>query len=160
MHFIFGKITIFIFFFLYPITSQTNNVDEKKFFSTKFNEVNIRNGPGINYFIIGKHLKKGLPLLVVGEFDNWKRIVNFLGVEGWVANSQISKKRYGITIVKESEIKSFPKKNSKVLMILGEKINFPIQKCSNDWCKIKYNNKTGWIEKKNFWGVFKKEIFN
>ena len=145
---------------LYPITSKTNNVDVKKFFSTKFNEVNIRNGPGINYFIIGKHLKKGLPLLVIGEFDNWKRIVNFLGVEGWVANSQISKKRFGITVVKRSEIKSFPKNNSKVLMVLGEKINFPIQKCNKEWCRIKYNNITGWVEKKNFWGVLEREVFN
>ena len=69
----FVKFTLIPLILFYPIINYGESGYAKKFFSTKFNEVNVRNGPGKNYYVIGKHLKKGLPVLVTGEFDNWKK---------------------------------------------------------------------------------------
>ena len=63
--------------------------------------------------------------MVTGEFDNWKKIVNYLGKEGWIANSQLSKNRYGITN-KEIFLRSFPKLESKSLLIIEKNVNFKI----------------------------------
>lgn len=117
----------------------------------------MRNGPGINYFVVGKFLKKGIPVLVVGEFEGWKRTINFLGNEGWISNSQLSKKRYGIIIKESVEMKSFPKKEAKTKLILGKNLNFKIKRCIIDWCKIKIGTKSGWIKRENFWGILDKE---
>ena len=147
-----------ILFNLHPITVYPESDGIKKFFSTKYDEVNIRNGPGKNYYVIGKHFKKGLPVLVVNEFDGWKRIINFLGKEGWVSNSQLSKKRFGIT-KKKTFLKSFPKSDSTNQFLLGKHLNFKIIKCLKEWCKTKIKKTNGWIRKDSFWGVFKDEEF-
>ena len=86
-----------------------------------------------------------------------KRIINFLGNEGWVSKSQLSKKRYGIIIKESVEMKSFPKKKAKTKLILGKNLNFRIKKCIIDWCKIKVGAKNGWIKKEAFWGILDKE---
>ena len=152
MHF-FYKFIIFIYI-IHPQISFTKPEKIKKFYSTKYNEVNVRNGPGVNYFIVGKFLKKGIPVLVIDEFQGWKRIINFLGKEGWISDSQLSKKKYGITTKSNVAMKSFPKKNSKTKLILGNNLNFKIKKCINNWCKISVKNKIGWVSKSDFWGVF------
>ena len=154
----FVKFTLILLILFYPITHYGESGYAKKFFSTKFNEVNVRNGPGKNYYVIGKHLKKGLPILVTGEFDNWKKIVNYLGKEGWIANSQLSKDRYGITN-KEIFLRSFPKLESKSLFIIEKNVNFKISSCRRNWCKTDISNLSGWIKKEDFWGVFKEETF-
>lgn len=155
MH-VFFKVLI-LTYIIHPTLSFTKPEKIKKFYSTKYNEVNVRNGPGTNYFVVGKFLKKGIPVLVVGEFEGWKRTINFLGNEGWISNSQLSKKRYGIIIKESVEMKSFPKKKAKTKLILGKNLNFKIKRCIIDWCKIKVRSKSGWIKKDNFWGILDKE---
>ena len=142
-----------------PSIILSDSDDIKKFFSTKYNEVNVRNGPGKNFYVIGKHLKKGLPILIIGEFDNWKRVVNYLGKEGWIASTQLSKKRFGI-ITKETFLKSFPNLNSKNQLLLKKNVNFKIIKCRKNWCETKIADSTGWLNKKDFWGVFREEVFD
>ena len=127
MHFILRL--IILFYIIHPEVLFTKPEKIKEFYSTKYNEVNVRNGPGINYFVIGKFLKKGLPVLVVGEFEGWKRIVNFLGKEGWISNSQLSTIRYGIVIEENVRMKSFPMLASKTKLLLGKYLNFRIKKC-------------------------------
>ena len=99
-----------------------------------------------------------MPILVTGEFDNWKKIVNYLGKEGWIANSQLSKDRYGITN-KEIFLRSCPKLESKSLLIIEKNVNFKISSCRTNWCKTHISNLSGWIRKEDFWGVFKEETF-
>ena len=54
-----------------------HSLEKKIFFSTKYNEVNLRNGPGVNHLLIYKILKKGYPLLVIEKFENWYRVIDF-----------------------------------------------------------------------------------
>jgi len=61
------------------------------FFSTKFNEVNVRNGPGLNHLLLYKILVKGYPLKEISEFENWKKVQDFSGRIGWISKSQLSR---------------------------------------------------------------------
>ena len=38
---------------------------KNKYLTTRYNEVNVRNGPGLNNLILFKILKKGYPLLII-----------------------------------------------------------------------------------------------
>ena len=69
-----------------------------KFLSTKFNEVNVRNGPGLNHLLKYKILVEGYPLRVIDEFENWKKVEDFNGKFGWVSSSQLSIKKSIITL--------------------------------------------------------------
>ena len=77
------------------------------FFSTKYNEDNVRNGPGLNHLLIYKILIKGYPLKVISEFDNWKKVRDFSGRVGWISKSQLTSERYVITIIPDQYLYKF-----------------------------------------------------
>jgi SH3-like domain-containing protein len=145
----------FILFFglCLNIPSNICQAEKKKIFlTTKFNEVNIRNGPGLNHLRIYKILKKGYPLRVLDEFENWRKIIDVNGVAGWVSNSQLSKKEY--VIVKEIEeiIYKFPTKKSKRIAIIRKNFVVKVKKCGKSWCSIREGKIKGWIKKDSLWG--------
>ena len=47
--------------------------------TTKYNEVNVRNGPGLNHLKVYKIFRKGYPLKVTKEFENWKKVSDYRG---------------------------------------------------------------------------------
>ncbi len=151
---------IFILLSIIFFTIAQINASEKQIFqSTKFDRVNVRKGPGLNYNVTHQFLREGIPLLVKKEFENWKMIEDFEKETGWVSKSQLSNKRYGIILNKESSVKILPDTQTKNLILLKNKVIFEILKCKVDWCKIKIKKYKGWIKKSDFWGVSEEEIF-
>ncbi len=55
-----------------------------RFVSLKASRVNVRVGPGADYKVAWVFVKPGLPLEVVQEYDNWRRIRDSDGSMGWV----------------------------------------------------------------------------
>lgn len=119
--------------------------------TTKFNEVNVRNGPGLNHLKIYKILKKGYPLLVIEVFENWKRVVDINGINGWVANSQLSEKPYAIVEVIEDYLYKFPLEKSKKTALVKKNFVFEKERCNQKWCLVKNDNIKGWIKKSSLW---------
>jgi len=63
---------------------------------TKYDEVNLRNGPGLNKLVLFKILKKGYPVKVLEEFESWYKIIDYQKREGWISKTQLIKTLYGI----------------------------------------------------------------
>ena len=122
------------------------------FLSTKYNEVNIRKGPGKNHYVIGIFQKKGIPLKIIDSFDTWLKVEDYEGETGWVSKSQLSEKKFGI-VLKEVKLQQFPKKNSKELALIKKNILIKVKKCKIDWCHVNVENFSGWIEIDKFWGA-------
>ena len=137
--------------FIIFIPEQNFSIDKKIFFSTKYNEVNVRNGPGKNHLIIYKIFNKGYPLVLLDEFDSWKKVTDFKNRVGWISMSQLSKDKFGITNNK-SILYMFPNAEQKIVAELGYSLTFKITKCRAEWCKIDVDGISGWIQKSKFWG--------
>src|SRR6476619_7352914 len=58
-----------------------------RFVSLKSNDVNVRRGPGQEYDVAYTYVRAGLPVEITQEFDNWRKIRDSDGVEGWVFHS-------------------------------------------------------------------------
>ena len=119
---------------------------------TKYDEVNLRNGPGLNKLVLFKILKKGYPVKVLEEFESWYKIIDYQKREGWISKTQLTKTLYGI-IVKKDRIYKFPNMQSKQLALAKENYILKILKCKKDWCKIEDTQVTGWIKKESLWGI-------
>jgi len=126
-------------------------LEKKKFLSTRYNEVNVRKGPGKNHYITSIFLKKCIPLKIITTFDSWVKIIDFDGDIGWISKSQLSEKKCGI-IMKDAHLYSFPNIESKKNAILKKDLIIKVKKCKKHWCKIKHKNFSGWVEKNFFWG--------
>src|SRR5690606_41387164 len=64
-----------------------------RFVSLRANEVNLRAGPGMQYPIEWVYRRPDLPVEVIDEFDNWRKLRDWEGTEGWVHSSMIQAKR-------------------------------------------------------------------
>ena len=67
-----------------------------RFVSLKSGRVNSRIGPGLNYGVDWMYLKPGLPMEIVQEYDNWRRVRDSDGAEGWINQSLLSGRRTAI----------------------------------------------------------------
>ena len=127
---------------------------KNKYLSTKYNEVNLRNGPGLNQLVLYKILIKGYPVEVTEVYENWYKVTDHKKRVGWISKTQLSEVNYGILIKNSEKLYKFPNKNSKQIALVKENYILKILKCKNEWCKVEDKNLSGWILKKSLWGFF------
>tara|TARA_B100001115_G_C15485601_1_gene229341 strand:- start:35 stop:505 length:471 start_codon:yes stop_codon:yes gene_type:complete len=125
---------------------------KKKIMSTKYNEVNVRNGPGLNHLVIYKIFKKGYPLKIISNFENWSKISDVDGIEGWISNSQLTSKKYVIITSNYEFLYKFPNTKSKKIAKVMKNFVLENKKCNLDWCFVKEKEIEGWVRKNGIWG--------
>ena len=67
-----------------------------RFVCLKSDRVNLRIGPGRDYPVQWLYVKPGLPVEIIQEYDNWRRIRDADGTEGWVLQTLLTGKRSAI----------------------------------------------------------------
>ena len=141
-----------IFFILFFFLNINILFAEEYFLTLKNSTVNLRQGPSFDYPIKIIYKKKYLPVLVLDNSDNFRKIKDHENNTGWIHRSQLSKKKAALTykdqviMFKNSTIFSTP------LAVLEKGRLCVISKCNDVWCKIKTNQYSGWVKKKNLRG--------
>ena len=141
-------IVTFIIFF-----TTVNFLSSEEYFSTlRYNNVNLRQGPSKDYPVKIFYKKKYLPVLVQDISDNYRKIKDHENNTGWIHVSQLSKKKAALIL--DNRVVMFKSSTiySKPLATLEKGRLCLITKCKDDWCKIKVEKYSGWIEKKSLWG--------
>ena len=77
------------------VTRGPSGLPLPRFVSLKSGKVNSRIGPGVNYSVDWMYLKPGLPMEIIQEYDNWRRVRDSDGAEGWINQSLLSGRRTG-----------------------------------------------------------------
>lgn len=131
-----------------------------RFVSLKSAKVNSRIGPGVTYGVDWLYLKAGLPMEIIQEFDNWRRVRDSDGAEGWINQSLLSGKRTAIAAPwqkgKKSQINLLEQPASKAatVAIVEPGVIGQIESCNGDWCEMTFDGHTGWIAQSLIWGAY------
>ncbi|MEL6747358.1 MAG: SH3 domain-containing protein [Pseudomonadota bacterium] len=64
-----------------------------RFASLKSSRVHVRTGPATTYPIAWVFRRQGMPVEVIDEVDNWRRIRDSEGVTGWIFGPLLSRRR-------------------------------------------------------------------
>ena len=64
-----------------------------RFVSLKSDKVNVRKGPSTDQAIVWVFNRAGLPVEVIAESENWRRVRDSEGADGWVLHSLLSGRR-------------------------------------------------------------------
>jgi len=77
-----------------------------RFVSLKADRVNVRTGPNKDQDVRWVYTRAGMPVEITAEFDNWRRIRDWEGSEGWVYHSLLSGKRTAVVVptLKDGEL--------------------------------------------------------
>ena len=147
-------IKIIILNFILLIT-LINFLSAEEYFSTlRYNNVNLRQGPSIDYPVKIFYKKKYLPVLIQDASDNFRKIKDHENNTGWIHVSQLSKRKAALALKDQVIIFKNPTVFSKPLAVLEKGRLCMISKCKDAWCKIKVEKYSGWVKKKDLWGNF------
>ncbi len=124
-----------------------------KLVSVKTSKANLRYGPGKIYPIKLIFIKKDIPLLVIDNFDHWRKVLTSKNTVGWIHKSQLTVKHRSI-ILKQDYLRKKPQLTSKKIAFLYNNVNVSVVKCKLYWCKITLKTRkfSGWYIKKFLWG--------
>ena len=145
------KVILFLLL-LFTFNVYSIEVPEETFVSIGSDEVNLRAGPGNEYPIKYVYQLKDMPLMVLGESDNWYKVKDKDNEEAWVSKNLTTKKRTLIVVNGTQIMYKKPDSKSKPLLRIEENVVLKYNKCVDGWCKVDIAGKTGWIEKNGIWG--------
>ena len=131
-----------------------------RFASLRSDEVNVRTGPNTRYPIDWVFKRKPMPVEIVAEYENWRKIRDWQGASGWVHQSLLSGKRSFIVPAKAASLHKTPAASAEVVAKLEPEVVGEIRSCVGDWCRVKVPTTSGWIERTSMWGVYKSEPIN
>ncbi|WP_425068888.1 SH3 domain-containing protein [Reyranella sp.] len=122
--------------------------------------MNVRTGPGARYPVDWVFKRKAMPVEIVAEYENWRKIRDWQGASGWVHQSLLTGKRSFIIAAKTASLHKTPAASAEVLAKLEPEVLGEIRSCAGDWCRVKVSGVNGWIERSDMWGVYKSEPIN
>lgn len=125
------------------------------------NLINARSGPGSRYQIEWVYKQKNAPVEIIAEFDLWRKIRDWEGSVAWVHKSMLNNKRWiKITAPETANVFAKPQAEAKIIARAESEVIGQIEKCppSTEFCLIKFDSIEGWVNKKDFFGVYPKEV--
>ncbi len=133
-----------------------------RFVSLSRDETNVRTGPGQKYPVKWVIQKADLPVEIVLEYGNWRKIKDHEEQEGWVYHTLLSGKRTALimgVVAVNAYTKPIKNNDSKSIVSLQlEPLSLvEIDRCEDRWCEIKAGGFSGWIERNLLWGVYEHE---
>ena len=131
-----------------------------RFASLRSDEVNVRTGPGTRYPVDWVFKRKGMPVEIVAEYENWRKIRDWQGASGWVHQSLLTGKRSFIIPTRPAAVHKTPAAAAEVVAKLEPEVMGEIRSCSGEWCRIRVSGVSGWLERTELWGVYKSEPIN
>jgi SH3-like domain-containing protein len=132
-----------------------------RFVSLKADKVNMHIGPAKTYETKWLYQRQGLPVEITAESENWRRIRDSDGTEGWVYHSLLSGKRTGLVTAKQPDelvaVHAKPDAESAVTAKLERGVVAVVKRCEDGWCSISGRGFEGWIQQVRMWGVYPNE---
>jgi len=132
-----------------------------RFVSLKAGRVNVRIGPGEDYKIAWVFTRPGLPIEIIQEFDNWRRIRDSDGTVGWVFQSLLSGKRTAVVAPWANDeprpIRASALPDARITAYLSPGVMADIDYCEGGWCQLSGEEFEGWIAQEQLWGVYPNE---
>lgn len=133
-----------------------------RFVSLRADTVNLRTGPGSRYPILDVYKKKGYPLEIIGEFEQWRHVRDFSGEEGWVHQRMVNGTRNVIVQGAQRILRASADSGAAPVAKLDPGVLAHLLECGASWCRIEVQTGSsdvkGWLTRNEIWGVLPGEI--
>ena len=139
----------------------TSGLPVPRYVSLKSDHVNVRAGPTKDNDVAWVYTRPGLPVEITAEFENWRRVRDSEGAEGWVYHSLLSGRRTAVVTMKKKDdlapLYDRADQTSTVAARLQAGVVAQVKKCEQGWCRIAGDGFDGWIQQERLWGVYADE---
>ena len=140
---------------------STSGLPVPRYVSLKSDHVNVRAGPTNDNDVAWVYTRSGLPVEITAEFENWRRVRDSEGAEGWVYHSLLSGRRTAVITMKTKDdlasLYDRPDPAGRVSARLQAGVVAQVKRCATGWCRVTGNGFDGWIEQQRHWGDYADE---
>lgn len=142
-----------------------------RYVSLKTDRVNMREGPSTDHGTRWVYQRAGLPVEIIAEFENWRRIRDPEGEDGWVWHSLLSGRRTAIVAPWDRDVErtvdliEHPESGARVLARVQPGVVAGVSRCSDAWCRLAVTAEqgdeiVGFMRQDELWGVYPNETFD
>ena len=139
------------------LTVRGSGLPVPRYVTLKFDEANLRAGPGREYPVLWQYRQAGLPLMVDAEFGIWRKVVDHDGTAGWMHGSVLSLRRMALVQTNMAKIYANPDETSDVVALAERQALMELQSCPKAWCRVASDDVRGWIKRQVVWGILETE---
>lgn len=137
-----------------PERQTPSGMPVPRYVSLKFDKVNARSGPGDDHKLLFVYRVRGLPLQVVAETSEWRRVCDPEGTLAWVHKRVTDGRRMTMNTTPQAvALLKRPKDGFKPAAYLNPRALATLDRCDKGWCKVKADHATGWVREGALWGT-------
>jgi len=129
-----------------------------RFMSVKQSPANVRRGPSSEHEILWVYRHPRLPVEVIAEHQDWRRIRDWEGDEGWVYQALLTSRRSVIVVGQPATLRSGPELTAPAVAIAEPGVVADLVACAGGWCEIDADGHDGWVDRAAIWGVYPDEV--
>ncbi len=116
--------------------------------------VNARVGPGEDYKALWTFQAHGVPLQVVEESGDWRRVCDPEGGLAWVRARALDSRRTVMRIaLSDLPMRRAPSMEAKATAVLAARATAQLLTCKAGWCRISVDHASGWVRADEVWGA-------
>jgi SH3-like domain-containing protein len=143
--------------------SGQSHLPVPRFVSLKSDRVNVRRGPSTDQAIVWVFSRAGLPVEVIAESDNWRRVRDSEGADGWVFHGLLSGRRTALIAPWSKDHESVPlygRKSTSAQPVaeLAPNVLGNVLSCDGEWCELSIDDYSGYVQQEQLWGVYRGEV--
>lgn len=141
-----------------PALGPETNLPVPRFVSLNAAEANVRRGPSLSHRIDWVFKRRNMPLQLVAEYDQWRRVIDRDGQGGWIHYSLLSGARMALVELDQTPLRARPDPAAAVTALLETGVIGRLGACDPDWCNLSAGGFRGWVPKSTIWGVTPEEL--
>jgi SH3-like domain-containing protein len=121
--------------------------------SLKFDKVNARAGPGDDHRLLWVYRVRNLPVQVIQETTDWRRVCDPDGGLAWVHKRTTNGERTAMNLNASAlPLAAGPNTGAAVRALWTPRSLGALKQCKGGWCQVQVGDARGWVRQGAVWG--------
>lgn len=160
MKFLHSLVFFLMVFCFGNVFSKPSGLPIPRFVSLRSSEVNLRVGPGNHFPTEWVYRRTNLPVEVVAEFGDWRKVRDMDATQGWIHRALLSGHRYVVVLDDKTPLRVSDDEDATKVAELQVGLLAKLQKCRGAFCYIQVRQAVsykGWVSRSSLWGIGEKD---
>ncbi|MBC7431395.1 MAG: hypothetical protein H7345_04945 [Rubritepida sp.] len=142
-----------------PTQGTATGLPLPRFVPLRSDRVNLRVGPDVRFPVEWRYERRDLPVQIIREHEQWRRIRDVDGTEGWVHQSNLTPNRRTYLIrgnpTGEVQLRRRPETDAPAVARLRPGVIGRLRACepASEWCEVQAGDTRGFVQRGAIFGV-------
>ncbi|MGX6649090.1 SH3 domain-containing protein [Maricaulaceae bacterium MS644] len=123
-----------------------------RFVSLRYDEAVGRSGPSGDHPRLWVYQRAGLPVEVIQETPDWRKVRDPGGVEVWMHRRLLTGRR-SVWALEATDMLARPDAESSLIARIEPDARLWLERCRPGWCRLEAGGRRGWARADAFWGL-------